>query len=465
MIDTGDNLFRSEYEREMETWLARRLRYFCIACMIFAGLLLLLRVGHPGWGLSLAEAAAAIGVAAYFMRRGWIAPASRERILKSAYRLILILGVISLGAKLAGGLLGVPSSSGVMYSLFFWHLTACAFLPWSPRESLRALLPLFLIALGLGAIVTYNTATWFQWAAAAFFTPFIFLPGLAICWWRLSRHGKRFRTRMVGKHFFAMREELARARGIHDSVFPQPHEDAYLRFNYSYKPMREMGGDYIHVHATPDGLMHVTLIDVTGHGLAAALTVNRLYGELERIRAEMPDADPSEILNLLNHYFNLTLTKHMIYATAACASIDPVKGILTWASAGHPPAFLRGAGGNVTELPATTLLLGAVPHDVFAAASRKLELVPGDVLVMYTDGAFEARDSQGEQIGLDELRRLIRTSDAPQDWPRFIAATVDRHTGGANEDDVLIASIRFKAHRPHPSPAEIEAASLLAGQS
>lgn len=448
----------------METWLARRLRYFCIACMVFAGLLLLLRVGHPGWGLSLAEAAAAIGVAAYFIRSGWIAPASREQILKSAYLLILILGMISLGAKLAGGLLGVPSSSGVMYSLFFWHFTACVFLPWSPRESLRALMPLFLIALGLGAIVTFNTATWLEWGAAALLTPFIFLPGLAICWWRLSRHGKRFRTRMVGKHFFAMREELARARGIHDSVFPQPHEDDYLRFNYSYKPMREMGGDYIHLHAAPDGLMHVTLIDVTGHGLAAALTVNRIYGELERIRAEMPEADPAEVLGLLNRYFNLTLVKHTIYATAACATIDPVRSKLAWASAGHPPAFLRGAGGTVTELEATTVLLGAAPHEVFDAPSRKVDLVPGDVLLMYTDGSFEARDRAGEQFGLDVLRDLVRRRDAPQDWPQFIAAQVNKHTGGASDDDVLIASVLFKAQRPKPTRAEIEAAMLLSGE-
>jgi len=157
------------------------------------------------------------------------------------------------------------------------------------------------------------------------------------------------------------------------------------------------------------------------------------------------------VLNLLNRYFNLTLIRHTIYATAACATIDPTTGKLHWACAGHPPAFLRGVHGTMTELTATTVLLGAAPQDVFEAPARTIDLVPGDVLVMYTDGVFEARNRDGEQLGLDTLRNMMRTSTAPNNWPQFIAAAVNRHTNGPNEDDVLIASVLFKAMRTEPS--------------
>jgi serine phosphatase RsbU (regulator of sigma subunit) len=98
-----------------------------------------------------------------------------------------------------------------------------------------------------------------------------------------------------------------------------------------------------------------------------------------------------------------------------------------------------------------------MPQKAFDAPSRTVDLVPGDVLVLYTDGSFEARNRAGEQLGLDMLRSLVRLRDAPQDWPQFIAAQVDKHTGGSCDDDVLIASVTFKAQRPQPTAAEIEA--------
>jgi serine phosphatase RsbU (regulator of sigma subunit) len=220
-----------------------------------------------------------------------------------------------------------------------------------------------------------------------------------------------------------------------------------VRFEYTYTPMRELGGDYVHFDISPDGVVHVTLLDVTGHGLPSALTVNRLYGELERIRAESPLADPGEVLSLLNRYVHLTMVKHNIFVTALCLTLDPYEGKLHWANAGHPPAFLRGANGAVTQLPATAVLLGALDSREFIADPKTMELSPGDVLVAYTDGTFEARDRNGESLGLDVLREIM-SSNPPRNWPQHIASAVARHSAGRPEDDILIASLTFKAARP-----------------
>ena len=67
--------------------------------------------------------------------------------------------------------------------------------------------------------------------------------------------------------------------GCH-AQFPAEYDDGFVRFEYRYTPMRELGGDFVHLHVAASGIVHVVLLDVTGHGLAAALTVNRLYGEL-----------------------------------------------------------------------------------------------------------------------------------------------------------------------------------------
>jgi serine phosphatase RsbU (regulator of sigma subunit) len=244
-----------------------------------------------------------------------------------------------------------------------------------------------------------------------------------------------------------MRREFSRARTIHESMFPAPYDDGHVRFQYTYAPMRELGGDYIHLHVGAEGLVHLTLLDVTGHGLAAALTVNRLYGELERIRAESPRAEPGEVLTLLNRYISLTMVRHNIYATAACVTLDPYLDELRWASAGHPPGYLRGVNGVIRDLPATTVVLGAFDHETFQAQQQKIELSPDDTLVLFTDGVFESRDRLGRQFGLKRVRELMALQPPPRHWPRFIAAAVDRYNGGQNEDDILVASLTYCASR------------------
>jgi len=283
--------------------------------------------------------------------------------------------------------------------------------------------------------------------------PVILIPGLGICAFRLRYHSESFRTRMVGKHFLSMRQEFAKARSIHESMFPLPHDDGFVRFDYTYTPMRELGGDYVHLDVGANGLVHVTLMDVTGHGLPAALTVNRLYGELERIRAESPLAEPGEVLTLLNRYIHLTMVKHNIFVTAICMTLDPYQGKLHWANAGHPPAYLRGANGAVTQLPSTTVLLGALDPREFVADPRTIELSPGDVIVFYTDGTFETRDRLGHSLGLNSLRSMMSAQPSPRNWPQFIASAVARHSAGRPEDDILIASLTLKALRTQGVPA------------
>jgi sigma-B regulation protein RsbU (phosphoserine phosphatase) len=282
------------------------------------------------------------------------------------------------------------------------------------------------------------------------FGPGVLIPGLAIAAFRLHSFRQAFSARMVGQHFVSMRREFNRARSIHESMFPSPYDDGHVRFEYTYRPMRELGGDFVHLHVGVQGLVHLTLIDVTGHGLAAALTVNRLYGELERIRAESPQAEPGDVLTLLNRYIHLTLARHNIYATGACVTLDPYLGELRWANAGHPSGLLRGANGVIRSLDSTTAMLGAVEDGVFDAAPERLELAPSDTLVLFTDGVFEARNRKGQQFGLERVRDLIRVQPPPRHWPGFIATAVDRYNAGRTEDDVLIAALTLVSPRGQP---------------
>ena len=464
--DESQTLFRSEYQQELEAWLRRRFRYLCITYLIAGAVhllwMLLFAAGTPTSVMLIGGAGRVITLAVigyYFFERNWEA-ASREQMLSAATRMILIVGALSLLTVFSINLINPAEAPGLILPLFVWHFSACLFLPWTPRESLRPFIPL-IAAWALLVIVFPAGPDIFLRILTVILGPAVLLPGLGIAAWRMRRHSESFRTRMVGQHFVTMRREFSQARTLHESMFPAPYDDGHVRFEYTYTPMRELGGDYIHLHVGAEGLVHLVLLDVTGHGLAAALTVNRLHGELERIRAESPQAEPGEVLTLINRYISLTMTRYNIYATAACVTLDPYLEELRWASAGHPPGYLRGANGGVRELTATTVVLGAFDPETFEADQQRTELSPDDTLVLFTDGVFESRDRLGRQFGLGRVRELMSLQPAPRHWPRFIVSAVDRHNDGQTEDDILVAALTFCASRrpTNDQPEEALAAS------
>ncbi len=452
--DSAHAFFRSEYAQEMESWLRRRFRVLCLCYLVLAAAVLALRllIGFDeGPGRVLTIVATALGSAASLATVSWFyfggawMKATREQLIHSASMMILILGAISLARN--GLIVGATGrEENFLLPLFAWHFVACTLLPWTPRESLKPLLPLLGLWM-LGVMLLEHTSI-FERVLKIVFAPGVLVPGL--CWsaLRLKYHSERFRIQMVGKQFFTMRREMAEARTIHENLFPKMFDDGHVRFEYTYMPQRELGGDFVHLHTLHNGVVYVTLLDVTGHGLAAALTVNRLYGELERIFGETPEAEPADVLSLLNRYVHLTMVKHNIYVTGMCMRVDPVRGCIVWSSAGHPPALVRGANGVVRKLAATNILLGAVEPLEFNGQQSSMELSPGDTVVMYTDGVFESRDRDGIMLGLERLDALAHTQPPPRRWPQFIAAAVQRHSGGRNDDDILVATVTYLSPRP-----------------
>jgi len=234
---------------------------------------------------------------------------------------------------------------------------------------------------------------------------------------------------------------------VHEAMFPRPFT-GHIMFEYEYQPIQEIGGDYVHVQACGEtGRVTLTLLDVAGHGLSAALTVNRLFGELERILAENAAAEPGEVMRLLNRYINLTMSHHGLFATGTCLRLDPNSGELLWVSAGHPPALVRHGHGQISELPSTGMLLGALPPDEFDPNQQQRMIQPGDVVIAYTDGAFEARDANGRRFGIERIRETARFDPPPRSWPKFIANAVARHHAGHAEDDVLITALTLQSLR------------------
>ena len=454
--------FRHEFEAEHERWLRARFLWYAGVmagiklAMLLLGLTTWLSFGrHSVFAISslveIALSLAGICLYAAAFINAYRTVMSKADVLRVAYWLIVASGVITIVTALLGfrDAEGASRASvgvvGVLF-LFYSHIFACFFLPWTWRQSVRPLVPLLI----LNAVVTAITARHAPLIAVAIIaaSPAIGVPGAAVCWWRYSRFRERVTAAALRGRYAEMRRELIDARRIHEGLFPSPVEEGPVRFRYAYEPMRQIGGDYLFARFVPSpngptSAFNLLVFDVTGHGIAAALTVNRLHGELERLFAEHPYDGPGEILGALNRYVHLTLASHSVYVTAFCCRIDPNLDTLEYASGGHPPAFVCTADGRLEQLDSTAFVLGVAAAGDYEADVQRAHFGPGDVLVAFTDGAMEARNGLGRHLGVSGLQRLLAGLRVPKERECIdrILNTVSRHRAGPPEDDVLVVEV------------------------
>lgn len=397
----------------------------------------------------------------------WLACAgrltSRRRSVAAGQLVLLVTSVLIATAGLITQsvfpdhtILGAtPPAAGILVQLSLLHLAFCMAMPITVAEGMPPLV-LALVWWTIGVFVVAsdsNSLGFFTCIVMVILSPATSIPGSLVAFGRAFRGRERDERAALELAVEQSDSELTKARIIHDAMFPGTFS-GHVAFDYEYAPLHEIGGDYVHTYECPrTGRITLTLLDVAGHGLAAALTVNRLFGELERIRAENCDADPAEVMRLLNRYIWLTMASHDMYATGACFQIDPAWGRVEFVNAGHPPAMIRrSGGGGVEDMPCTCVLLGVFGDRDFDPAPLTLDLNPGDVLIAYTDGAFEARNVKGEQFGLARVRETVAFDPPPRSWTRFIAGAVAQHHEGHADDDVLIATLTFRSRRIDTAP-------------
>lgn len=347
--------------------------------------------------------------------------------------------------------------------VFLPSVLAALCLPITDAQVRWPMVPLLLINAGLMLVPLFPGELGPRTVGAAV-SVFIPIPAIALAWFKHSRRTATVKLQFFEASYGDIRRELVDARRLHEALFPEPQTRHGLRFAYSYEPMRQIGGDYLFARFTdPPGpgapALNLLLTDVTGHGISAALTVNRLYGEIERLYAEAPDAQPAQVLAGLNRYVYLTLANHALFCSAVCIRIDPVAGRVQYASAGHPPAFIRRRAGpdspgapdhegGVAQLDSTAPVLGVLEPEEFPIEQVEIDLAPGDRLVAYTDGAIEAVDAGKTMFGLPRLRAIIARAAADgkgaahhDDLASRLLAEVRAFRDGAPRDDTLVVEV------------------------
>jgi sigma-B regulation protein RsbU (phosphoserine phosphatase) len=201
-----------------------------------------------------------------------------------------------------------------------------------------------------------------------------------------------------------LEEELYLASRVHRALLPQTVE-TIDGFDVAAKSLaaHQVGGDYYDFLPVSDGgTRRVVIADIMGKGLPAGLIMSNMQGALRILAEEC--SSPGLLINRVNRWLcrNVPVTKFISLTCIAIESGPAAQAELTYANAGHCPTIILRTDGSIDRLEATGTVLGV--HEDLMCDERSTLLHSGDLLVLYTDGVTEARNSHDEMF---EEERLI----------------------------------------------------------
>jgi serine phosphatase RsbU (regulator of sigma subunit) len=242
-----------------------------------------------------------------------------------------------------------------------------------------------------------------------------------------------------------MKVAASRQRKLLPTKAPQP---AGCEIAFTYRPAEELSGDFYDFVEMSDDRVAFVIGDVSGHGIEAGI----LMGMTKKVLSiRLGDgADPVEAVKRANQDIVKDLDRSS-FVTAAVLVYDPKARTLTSVRAGHnPPILYNPARGPVPRrFEAGGLMIGMAQPAVFdqQLVAETLEVQPGDVLLLYTDGLEEGKNTGGEEFGLERIVGTVK-EEIGKPAAYLLGAlfyAFDRFAGTVpQEDDLTAVCVKFK---------------------
>jgi serine phosphatase RsbU (regulator of sigma subunit) len=199
-----------------------------------------------------------------------------------------------------------------------------------------------------------------------------------------------------------------------------------------------VGGDFYDLFELGDGRLGVTIGDVAGHGVSAAVLTSEAKHSLRALA--FSGASPSEAVATTNRLLCAT-TPPEVFVTLFFGILDPASGDLAYCNAGHVDILVIAPGAPPVRLPAGSPIIGVQSTLEFAEHHAHVPL--GALLFLYTDGIIEARLGSGECFGQDRLERTLAEAwdGDPQHAVSAVFSAVDAYSGSARRDDTAVLAL------------------------
>jgi sigma-B regulation protein RsbU (phosphoserine phosphatase) len=235
------------------------------------------------------------------------------------------------------------------------------------------------------------------------------------------------------------REESEDAHAAGLALLPRSIPDIPgFQISAASQAARSLSGDYFDVLELGEGKVALSIGDVIGKGVSAALLMSNVQATVRALAA--PSAQPAELAAKLNRSILRNTTRGK-FVTFFYGVLDAGTGVFTYSNAGHCAPILVRSNGEVTRLEAGGAVLGVFSEWSYDQA--EVSLAPGDRLILFTDGISEAANALQEEFGEERLAQLAvaaRDGSAEQIKDRVLE-TAAAFTGGSRQDDATLVVV------------------------
>jgi PAS domain S-box-containing protein len=239
--------------------------------------------------------------------------------------------------------------------------------------------------------------------------------------------------------------DLRLAKLVHESLLPRPLRTDSIMVDVRYVPVDRVGGDYCHFTMLDSRYLILTLCDVSGHGVAAALLASRVNSHLSEKR--LVDPDPWAITLDMNDFLRRSFGDTGMFVTFLAVAIDLKTFSARICGAGHPgPIHWSKQRGIAHCIPSQHLPIGILDEFQRTPHFNTIQLEPGDRLLLYTDGIIETTSKTEEPLRINGLADLLAESgDVPLfglgDW---ILKKVTERSAVKPHDDMTLMMLEMK---------------------
>src|SRR5215208_4301605 len=241
-------------------------------------------------------------------------------------------------------------------------------------------------------------------------------------------------------------QELKVARRIQQASLPKvvPQLEGW-QISPFYRPAREVGGDFYDFHLLSEGRLGVVVGDATGKGVPAALVMSTTCGMLQLAARALDSPSPGEVLAQVNETLVARIPSNM-FVTCFYAILNPKRGHLVYANAGHDLPYLQ-RRGEAEELRARGMPLGLMPG--MGYEEKEMVLEASESTLFYSDGLVEAHNPKGEMFGFPRLRALVAEHGKQGSLEEVLLEELHSFVGESweQEDDITLLTLRRSAAR------------------
>ncbi|MCP4005993.1 MAG: fused response regulator/phosphatase [bacterium] len=241
-----------------------------------------------------------------------------------------------------------------------------------------------------------------------------------------------------------MKRDLDAAAEVQQAMMPQaPPIATGYSFGWEYQPCDELAGDTMNLIRFDDRHLGIYVVDVSGHGVPAALLAMSVTHSLSHRGDDSATVDaaivpPVTVVDRLNDHFQMSRQAGR-YFTLTYGVLDHAQHVFRYVTAGHPGPIVLRRGEPAESIESPSFPVGIVPAGDYEESTASLE--PGDRLYLFSDGLIEEFNADSEQFGSERLRAAIdagRDLELGDSLRQIVQALREWCAGSQFSDDVTI---------------------------